>query len=550
MRIIAVDTETTVKNGERASPYQDDLLLITVNDGETISVSTNLSDFEDLLGNPTILKVFQNAAFDIQFLEYSSFLTIENVWDTMLVERLLTAGTFVDCSLGGIVLRYCDVVLDKGVRDSFWRHRGELSDFQIEYAKNDVRYLIEVYKKQKEAIDARGMTHIAQLENDLAPIIARMELSGVGFDPEAWEDIIEEEKKIIPELDRDLQMTLSKTFKMGLFGEILGAVNLNSPSQLSAAMRRIGVKVEDTSEGELRSCLHPVAGKILEYRSHVGRLKWDYPKFVNSKTKRIHPDYNQLGAATGRFSCSDPNLQQVPKDPKFRRMFRALPGYKLITLDYSQQELRVMAELSQDPGLIEACKSTDVHLENARMIYDDPTIQKNDPRRSTAKNANFAMAYRAGVKVFAATAGITVKESSRFLKVLHKAYPGVFTWGDRMHRFLLDNGYVSTIGGRRRYFQGVNSKGLNYLSIASNSPVQGSSADMLKLAMVYIHDALKQYDAKLVLCVHDEVIVEAEEKNVEEIAEVVKAAMVRAGEYYVKVVPVPVDGLIGDTWSK
>ena len=209
-----------------------------------------------------------------------------------------------------------------------------------------------------------------------------------------------------------------------------------------------------------------------------------------------------------------------------------------------------MAELSQDPGLIEACKSTDVHLENARMIYQDPTIQKDDPMRSTAKNANFAMAYRAGVKVFAATAGITVKESSRFLKVLHKAYPGVFSWGDRMHRFLLDNGYVSTIGGRRRYFQGVNSGGANYLSIASNSPVQGSSADMLKLAMVYIHNDIKGYDARLVLSVHDEVVVEVDKRCVNEVLGVVKSAMLRAGEYYVKCVPVPVDGLVSDTWSK
>jgi DNA polymerase I-like protein with 3'-5' exonuclease and polymerase domains len=377
-----------------------------------------------------------------------------------------------------------------------------------------------------------------------------MELTGLGFDPDKWGEVVAIEEALIPKLENDLQLLLSESFTFDLFGGTQGTVNLNSPLQLLAALHRIGIEVDSTNESTLKKCGN-VGQKILDYREHVNRLKWDYPQFINPVTKRIHPDYNQLGANTGRFSCSDPNLQQVPHDPVFRRMFVAPKDYVYITADYSQQELRVLAELCEDPNLVASCKSADPHLENARMIYSDQTILKKDDRRRVAKTAGFALVYGAGVKTFAAGSGLPVKEAGRVHKLLHRTYPLVDTWGDESWKDLVAKGYISTIGGRRRYFPGAASNPGKYITVARNSPVQGSSADMMKLAVLYVAEAVQDMSAYPVLCVHDEIVCQVPKHKASKIIkEVIEEQMIKAGEYYVKSVPTVVESAIAETWSK
>ena len=550
MDIIAVDIETTVR-GDRSSPYLDDILLIQVNFGDRIEVSTKVEDFEDVLGDPSVLKVFQNGCFDIGFLECWSFdLDIRNIWDTMIVERLLTAGTSQRSDLGTIVEKYCDVVLDKEVRKTFAAHAGALTATQLEYAENDVRYLIEVYKCQLEEIKSRDMTRVADLENTLVPIVAEMELLGIGFDPKAWESMLQTEGNRLPELELQVQQQLSETFTMDLFSGVQGTINLNSPTQLLRAFRRAGVDIEDTSEDTMKKCSHPAAKMLLEYRECAKRLQWDYPSYVNPKTGRIHPDYKQVGARTGRFSCTSPNLQNVPREQRFRNMFVAREGRKMITADYSQQELRVLAQYCQDPALIETCTSEDPHLKNARLIYKDETIQKSDERRRTAKNTNFALMYGAGAKTFANAAGISLSDARVFLKELKRLYPGAFTWGHKSWQFLVQNGYTTTLLGRRRYFPEVMNDPGKYATVARNTPIQGSSADMMKSAMIEVTEKLRNYDANLLLCVHDELVVEAATSQADEVSKVVEESMRVAGEKYVQVVPIKADATIADTWTK
>lgn len=549
MDIAAIDIETTCKQ-KRASPYLDNILLVTVNDGKEVRASSKPTDFVNIFRDPDILKLFQNGSFDIQFLQHSiPGLEITNIWDTMVAERVLTAGLNADCSLGGIVQKYCGVALNKSIRDTFMHHRGRLSNTQLEYAKNDVRYLIDVYNQQKVEIDKRGMDHVMELENALVLVVASMELEGIGFDSTVWDEILKEETKLLPHLELEAQLALSGSFQLDLLGGIRGTVNLNSWHQLIPAFRRLGITLQDTRQDTLEKCAHPAAKKVLAYKEHLGRTRWDYPQYVNPVTKRIHPDYNQIGASTGRFSCSDPNLQNVPRDAQFRRMFVSRSGYKFVSADYSQQELRVLAELCEDFALRKACRG-DPHLANARLIFADPTIQKNDERRRIAKNCNFALVYGAGLKGFATTAGIPIDKARGPYQRLKRGYPKVDKWGRKSWEFLRNNGYAKTISGRRRYFLGVTEHPDRYVTVARNTPIQGSSADMTKLAMVYTHEAIKEYRAKIVLSVHDEIMVECPEDCAHKVKGVLEDAMRRAGEFYVHSVPIEAEATIMNVWRK
>lgn len=552
MRTIAIDIETTVIDENRATPYQDRILAIAVNDGNEIYLTTDLERIEQWLTDPEIIKIFHNGAFDLQFLMYQMFnIQVKNIWDTMIVERMLTSGTNMPCDLSSVVSRYCDIHLGKDIRESFWHHTGEVSPTQQAYALNDVRYLLAVYEEQKTTVHARGMDDIVRIENLLVPIIAEMELTGIGFAEEGWNKIVITEQERLPELEREAQRLLADSFEMDIFtGQFVGTLNLNSPIQLLQAFKQKGIHIQSTDEGVLSKLASPEARAILAYRECIGRLKWDYPKYVNPVTERVHPEFVQTGADTGRFSCKNPNLQNVPKERRFRRMFVARKGYKLITADYSQQELRVLAELSQDRNLLEACKTTDVHLANAKLIFSDSTITAKDPRRNIAKNTGFALAYGAGLKGFAVTAGLTIEEAKTPYNRIHALYSQAEEWGRKSWVFLQQNGYTVTLGGRRRYFPWVMDDPGKYLTVARNSPVQGSSADMEKLAMVFIHERIQGYDARLVLCIHDEIVVEVRTSQAGEVARIVKNAMEDAGAYYVKSIPVPANAAIADTWTK
>lgn len=552
MQRVAVDIETTLGNKSRSSPYQDKIIIIAVDDGHDSYLVRDVSQIEDMLADPSILKIFHNGAFDIQFLEYNSFdLRVRNIWDTMIMERLLTAGMNEPCDLPGVVWRHCDVVMSKDLRQTFFGHRGPLSSEQENYVKGDVRYLRRVQERQEAELAARGMTEIASIENRLVPTVARMELAGLGFDREAWDSILQVELAVLPEFEATVQRALSSTFQMDILtGGYKGTINLNSPKQLMAAFQRKGVSLDDTQESTLKDIDHPAVAALLAYREHEKRTQWDYPQYVNPATGKIHPNFVQTGADTGRFSCKTPNLQNVPKEERFRRMFIPSPGYVFIVADYGQQELRVLAEASQDPNLIRACRTTDPHLENARLIYSEPKMQKSDPRRNIAKNCSFALAYGASLRVFAMQAGIPMDQARHAYDSLHRNFSRADQWGTESWDFLRTHGYVVTLGGRRRYFPWVAEDPGKYHTVAKNTPIQGTSADMMKLAMVYVAEALEPWDAWIVGCIHDELIVEARKDQAESVARIVETEMIRAGEHYVKSVPTLVEATISPCWLK
>lgn len=560
MRHIAIDIETTVLNGEHASPYQDKIHCMAVNDNGNcylIEDEDRIVELEDILLDPNIIKIFHGGSFDIQFLLHRLNCNrlfdcrVINIWDTLIAERLLTAGTNEPCDLGSVAFKYCEKVLDKEARKSFLHHSGMLNTRQKQYALEDVAYLIDIKQKQEKELTQRGMLEIMDIENKVTPLVAEMELAGICFDAHAWEKIVEEEQRVIPILEKKLQLQLSDTFSTDLFtGQVRGTVNLNSPLQLTAALSKLGIEVGNTNEATLKSLTHPIGQEILDHREHVKRLQWDYPKYVNPVTGKIHPTIVQTGADTGRFSCKNPNLQQVPHDQLFRDMFVSAPGCVFVVADYGQQELRVLAEYCQDPNLLKACREKDPHLENARVIYSDPTIQKSDNRRRVAKSCSFALVYGASYKTLGRSAGLDNKEAKKVHKLLHQTYHGVDVWGNESWEFLKSHGYITTLGGRCRYFPWVSRDPGKYITIARNSPIQGSSADMMKLALILVDKYARPLGGRLVLTIHDEIIVECPEDVSKDVARQVEKGMIEAGDYYVKSVPNIAEAGISKVWRK
>jgi len=250
-------------------------------------------------------------------------------------------------------------------------------------------------------------------------------------------------------------------------------------------------------------------------------------------------------------NSTQPNLQNVPKSQDYRSLFVAAPGCVLVTADYSQQEMRILAYMAKDKTLKRMCMEEDIHLAIARKMYDDPNIEKSDVRRSLAKGAGLGMAYGAGVDTIAQTFGISHAAAEKIVSFVREAFPAVTKWAKERHRQVMSDGWVKTLSGRKRWFP-PSQEGNNWATESRNAPIQGSAADIMKLAMIYVNNALRKggYKAKIVLTVHDELVVETPEEEARDVAQIVELEMMRAGEHYVLDIPMPVDIVTAKDWKK
>jgi DNA polymerase-1 len=279
---------------------------------------------------------------------------------------------------------------------------------------------------------------------------------------------------------------------------------------------------------------------------------------VHPRTGRIHPDFNQIGADTGRFSCTNPNIQQIPATSDFRQCFIPAPGYKLVTCDYSQAELRILAQLSQDPAFVEAFQSGgDLHRLTASQMFQVPPDLVDKKQRSAAKVINFGLAYGRGPAALGVQLGVSTEEAKSLIDQYFKAYAGIQRWLDHAGKEAVRKGYSITLLGRKRYYAPLDTHDPDYnkkrASIerqGKNSPIQGANADMTKLALIGLHEALQGYDARVVNTVHDEIVVEAKEDQAEAVCTIVEHEMVKAGQQLLTLVPVVADAKIADFWSK
>jgi DNA polymerase-1 len=304
-------------------------------------------------------------------------------------------------------------------------------------------------------------------------------------------------------------------------------------------------------------------GRILEYRTLQKTLKFgetllesvDKGKKEDERTSRIHSHFHQIGAPTGRMSCTDPNVQQIPHAFDMRRCFRAPVGRKLVVADYSQIELRILAEFTGDQGFIDAFQSgADLHRVTAAQVFGVKVEEVTKEQRDFAKRLNFGVVYGIGARRFALMTGLTQEQSEDLLRRYFATYRGLDSWlRDAALKALRERTAPRTVAGRLFRFN-FDPEDKQAASLAQrggkNSPIQGSSADIIKRALRLLHDRLKGTDAKTVNVVHDEIVVECAASDAEEMSKTVEEAMCAAGEEYVRAVPVKVEAAVADEWVK
>lgn len=546
-KVLAIDTETT-----GLDPLLHDLRLLQIAAPNRPTVIIDFFRIKreertpiwNLLSGPAV-KIFHNAKFDIEFLVRAGLPKIKNIFDTMLSTQLLKAGlTYDGFRLADLAKEYLGEDLPKEQQKSDWSFK--LTPEQLEYAARDVEVLLRIFPPLYKALDAAGLREVAQIECDCVFAVAQMELTGITLD-----------LKAILVLGRDLE-TERKRLRAKIrdhFSRVFPDLNPNSTDQLKKALCATGIMVQKTNH----ETLYPLKDKyaivqdILDYKKvakAVQAFSEKLPAHIHEVTGRIHSKFQQVGPATGRFSCRDPNLQQIPRGKDFRSCFIPARGHKFVIADYSQIELRIAAEISQDRMMIDAySKGLDLHQLTASLVTGKQIGQITKEERQAAKAVNFGLIYAMGADGLRAyakeTYGVNMTKDLAliFRQRFFAGYQGLANW----HRLtgLKPAFEVRTLSGRRRQWQ-FPAKITELL----NTPVQGTSADILKVALAQLPEALAGTGAKIIGCIHDEVILEVPEDRTEEAAGILKDVMEAAGRKYLKRVPVLAEPSIANSWAE
>jgi DNA polymerase-1 len=397
-----------------------------------------------------------------------------------------------------------------------------------------------------------------EVEMPLVEVLVDMEWSGIAIDRQVFSRLSAELTTDLVRLEAEIAAAAG------------GSINLNSPKQLATVLferlqlpvlkkTRTGPSTDAAVLEELAEMGHEVPRLLLEFRE-LQKLRSTYvdvlPASVNPATGRIHTTFNQTGAATGRLSSSDPNLQNIPvrteRGEAIRRGFVPAPGSKFVVADYSQIELRLMAHLSADPAFIEAFRSGgDIHRQTAAVVFNVPVAEVTSVMRAQAKTINFATIYGQGPFALSRNLGITLDQAKQFIAEYFERFAGVRAYLDRQVKLARSQGYVETLFKRRRYIPEIKDKNFNTRAfgerLSQNSPLQGSAADLIKIAMVRIHRGLRDEGlaARLLLQVHDELVLEAPEAEVEAVVPLVRRHMEGVTQL---AVPLVVDVGVGDNW--
>ncbi|MGB9940242.1 DNA polymerase [Methanosarcina sp.] len=529
-------------------------LQILTQSGKTILLKDpdNLDAIKPKLENNVI--VGHGIKFDSKFLKYRYGITLKNVYDTYIAEIAISGGLLArrkGASLKDLVFKYCGVTLDKSEQCGF--KRGvDLTEEQKEYALNDLVYLPQIMQRQRAMIDYLGISSVVDTEMKALPAVVWLELSGVNTDVQKVAEINSqlEERRV------KLAQSLANSFKPH-------TVNINSPVQLKDALNRLGIPVDGTSAGELMKYDHPVIDTLLEYRevnTLITKFTSRIQQFINPVTGRVHSDFNQYGAKSGRFTSSNPNLQQQPsRFTEWRSIYKAASGYKIITADYSQIELRILGQVSQDKEFLRAYNSgEDLHQLTASKIYRVPLDQVTKVQRTVAKKVNFGLSYGLWVpglikNLRQAEITLGTEEAEKVIKDYFKAYPSVksYLWDiseEGAKKFALKN----KAGRYIKFERTLDKSKINSVKRQSkNLPIQSLCADMIKVAMANIFLKLEPKGViRFVNTIHDELCFEAPEAMAEEVAQIVKEEMEKAGKVYLKDLPCVAEVTVADCWSK
>lgn len=575
--LIAFDTETTSLN------YMDAAIVgvsFAITAGEAIYIplahdyenapqqldrTDVLKKLKPLLENPAIRKIGQNIKYDLEVLANHHIQLQGIAYDTMLESYILNS-TSNKHDMNSLALKHLnwqtihfEDITGKGAKQiTFNKVPVEQA---ATYAAEDADVTLQLHQNlwPKLMKDA-GLAHVfTEIEMPLVPVLARIERNGVLIDPEKLKAQTNELEKRLIELEKQT-VTLSGT-----------SFNLNSPKQLQdilfntlklPVLQKTPTGQPSTADAVLQELAldYELPQLIIEYRS-LSKLISTYtkrlPEQINHHTGRIHTSYNQTGAATGRLSSSDPNLQNIPvrteEGRRIRQAFIAPPGYKIISADYSQIELRIMAHISDDPALLNAFKhNLDVHQATAAEILDIPLEQVTREQRRSAKAINFGLIYGMSAFGLARQLGIDRQAAQTYIDRYFARYPLIKAYMENTRASAHAHSYVETLWGRRLYLPDINSSQIMRQKAAErtaiNAPLQGTAADIIKRAMIQIDQWLQEsgVNAKMIMQVHDELVFEVAETEVTSVLDTIRQQMMNAAHLKI---PLLVSIGVGDNWD-
>lgn len=562
---LCVDTETTSVEPMRAELVGVSISTMPHKAYWFEAKNPYLQRLKPFLEDPTIDKIGQNIKYDMIVLRNVGIDLKGHLWDTMIMHYLLDPEARHSMDLMARQLLEYDTIsieslIGKGVKQTTmaFANPARVAEYACEDA--DITYQLFDYLLPK----LRGLKKeelYDMVEEPLIHVLAELEWNGIAIDSVVLKTI---EKEL-----RIREKELNEKIK-----EIAGvkSLNVNSPKQLGHLLfdkLQIAKGVRNKKSGSYRtdeqslqdlSDKHEIIPMILQFRG-IKKLLSTYvevlPTLVNPTTGRIHTSFNQAVTATGRLSSSNPNLQNIPirtdDGKEIRRAFvSGIKGWKIVAADYSQVELRIMAHLSGDKNMIDAFASgEDVHTATASKIYGVPLTQVTKEQRRHAKMANFGIIYGVSAVGLAQRLQIPTWEARQLIDNYFTHYPNVKLYMDKVASDARQDGYVETIFGRRRTLDGINSDNSFVRSFAErnavNAPIQGSAADIMKMAMVDVQKALEEggFKAKMLLQVHDEVVLEAPQEEVERLSEMLMDKMANAARLNVKL---DVEVGVGDNW--
>lgn len=531
-----------------------------------ITDTNSLQKFKKGLENNLI--VGHNIKFDSKFLKQKFGITLKNVYDTYVAEIAISGGLLAGrkgAALKDLVYKYCGVELDKSEQCNFKTDKN-LTQAQVDYALNDLKYLPEIMRQQQEQIRLLHLENVINTEMKALPAVVWLELSGMNIDTAKVAEIktkLETQKAEAQKKLYEAFKIKSKTNQMSLDGTpATTQINLNSTQQLVKALNSIGINAKTTDEKELSKFNHPVIEMLKTYKEAEKLLNTfvnKIPGYINPVTQRIHSNFNQYGAKSGRFTSSYPNLQQQPsKFSEWRSIYKAAPGYKIITADYSQIELRILGQVSNETEYINAYSSgEDLHKLTASKIFKIPLEEVQKHQRSIAKTVNFGIAYgmwSQGLQKKLQSAGIetTEEEAEQIIRGYYKAYPKVTQYLNDISNEGLKNLEIRNKAGRLMKFKppAEERERGSIKRESKNLPIQSLCADMIKIAMANIFIRLEPKGVKFINTVHDELVFEAEESIAEDVSKIVKEEMEKAGNVYLISMPCVSETTVGDVWEK
>src|SRR5882724_8791987 len=566
---VGLDTETT-----ELDPYLGRLRLIQLASSDGVYI-VDLNRFADadlksgaemeplrqLLTAPRPIKIAHNAKFDAKFIKHNLGVDIVGIFDTLLASQIVSAGGLEDRhGLNAIAERYLNEAVDKSERLSNWEF--ELSESQLQYAARDAAVLLPLRDKLIERIRSLDLIQCAQLEFECVMPVVDLELTGFYMDKRRWLEQLAIVETTRAELANDLQEMLGEgVAQASLFGPSRANINLDSQLQVTDALNRLGIPLPDSTRNwklQPLAAQYPVIAKLLEYRTMQKALTsygHNVIEFINPKTGRLHADFRQIGAPTGRFACTNPNIQQVPHATEYRRCFTGHPEERrLVIADYSQIELRILAEFSGDQAFIDAFRSgADLHRVTAAQVFSVEQDQVTREQRDFAKRLNFGVVYGIGAQRFSMMTGLSVTDAEDVLRRYFATYRKLDTYLRESANRAVSDKQARTASGRlvRFNFDPADRQQVSMTQRnGKNAPIQGTSADILKRALRLLNDDLRNTSAKIVNIIHEEIVVEVDEDESKDVALKVERAMCAAGEEYVTTVPVKVEWQIASEWAK